>query len=652
MQNKRRQSLRGKFLRVTIPLIFLTVIGVFSVIELMTHQTAVNRLEQTLESMISTQSAALATPLWNLDHEQIELSLEAIITNREVVAARVYGEDGSVMHETGDTPGADDLLVLQRDIVYDAGAGPKTIGKLEFIATRRFVWEQTRLRLLIAAGIALLAVAMEIAAALFALRRIMGIPLEALLSSINKSKSGSAREQVDWDSTDELGQVISAFNQLQTQQSAYEEELREARNTLENRVAERTSELLAATTEANSARAQLIAVIETISEGFSLYDQEDRLVICNSRYQEFLRPEVGGTIEKGTRFESIVRDAAKQGLILDANDNIEQWVAERLKRHRNPGQPHLQHRKDGRWILINERKTADGGIVAVYADITELKQREQELAEKTTALEALSAQLSKYLSPQIYHSIFAGKQDVEVASKRKKLTIFFSDIADFTAAVDVLESEELTQLLNQYLTEMSKIALASGATIDKFIGDAILVFFGDPESKGIKEDATACVQMAIVMQRRMRELQLEWQNKGFDQVFELRIGITTGFCTVGNFGSEDRLDYTVVGNPVNLAARLQSQAEKGSILIASETNALVEDRVLTQEVGSIQVKGIPRPVHTYKVVGIYDDLAKQKRILHHRQNGLHLAVDRSKLDSQTKAKAIKVLEETLAMLKD
>ena len=109
-------------------------------------------------------------------------------------------------------------------------------------------------------------------------------------------------------------------------------------------------------------------------------------------------------------------------------------------------------------------------------------------------LESLSSKLSKYLSPQLYKSIFSGEKSAEVASQRKKLTIFFSDIAGFTETTDLLESEELTNLLNQYLREMSSIALEYGATIDKFIGDAIMLFFGDPETRGARDDAIACVQ--------------------------------------------------------------------------------------------------------------------------------------------------------------
>ena len=133
-------------------------------------------------------------------------------------------------------------------------------------------------------------------------------------------------------------------------------------------------------------------------------------------------------------------------------------------------------------------------------ELLEAKQRTEEAnqlaLEKNRMLEVLSSKLSKYLSPQLYRSIFSGEQDVAIASKRKKLTVFFSDIAAFTETTDNLESEDLTDVLNHYLTEMSAIALKYGATIDKFIGDAMLLFFGDPESRGVKEDAKACVMMA------------------------------------------------------------------------------------------------------------------------------------------------------------
>ena len=192
------------------------------------------------------------------------------------------------------------------------------------------------------------------------------------------------------------------------------------------------------------------------------------------------------------------------------------------------------------------------------------------------------------------------------------------------------------------------IALQHGATIDKFIGDAMLLFFGDPQSKGVAEDAKACVVMAIAMQRRMRDLEQEWRNRGLLRPFRIRMGITTGFCTVGNFGSRDRMDYTIIGNEVNLAARLQSATEPGSILLSHETNALVQGLVMTEEQPPITVKGFPKPISGYKIVGTFDDLIKEGRVVLEERDGLHVLVDLTKQDSSD---VIEILEGILTRLK-
>ena len=227
----------------------------------------------------------------------------------------------------------------------------------------------------------------------------------------------------------------------------------------------------------------------------------------------------------------------------------------------------------------------------------------QEAQEKSAELEILSAKLARYLSPQIYEQIFSGNQDADVTSQRKKLTVFFSDIVGFTDITEHLESEELTSLINFYLNEMSTIALKYGGTIDKYIGDAILIFFGDPETKGYAEDATNCLKMAIEMQQKMQELTNIWgKNFGLKTALSIRIGVNTGFCTVGNFGSENRLDYTVIGSPVNLASRLESSAQPNKIIVSEETYLLVRDLFELEEVGEIKLKGISRPVKYFEVI--------------------------------------------------
>ena len=402
--------------------------------------------------------------------------------------------------------------------------------------------------------------------------------------------------------------------------------------------------------EIREGRRRLAVALESISEAFSLYGAEDRLVVCNDKYRTLLYPGDAIEVSPGMTFESIVRRAAERGYVKDAEDRVEEWVRERMARHQEPTGPQVQQRGDGRWILVSERKTEDGGTVAVYSDITELKKRENQLAEKSRALEQLSSQLAKYLSPQIYESIFSGRQEVKIVSRRKKLTVFFSDIAGFTEAADRLESEDLTRLVNHYLTEMSDIALSYGATIDKYVGDAIVIFFGDPETRGVNEDALACVEMAIAMRKRMSELQDVWRASGIEKPLQCRIGINTGYCTVGNFGSENRMDYTILGGGVNLASRLEAKATPGEILISYETYASVRQRIHCEERGHISVKGIAYPVATYQVVDTYDNLARERLFIHEDHPNLKLDLNLDAMSAEDRGQATAVLREALNRL--
>ena len=404
--------------------------------------------------------------------------------------------------------------------------------------------------------------------------------------------------------------------------------------------------------EAKDARRRLVDAIENSSDGFAFYDADDLLVLCNTRYRELLYPGVESALEPGTPFEAIIRTAAEHGLIADADGGLDDWLAERMATHRNPGEPLLQQRGDGRWLLITERKTGDGGTVAIFSDITDLKQREEDLTRKSNALQQLSTQLAKYLSPQVYDSIFSGRQEVKLASQRKRLTVFFSDIANFTETTERLQSEDLTQLLNHYLTEMSQIALAHGATIDKYVGDAIVIFFGDPESRGIKEDAVACVEMALAMRKRMAELQTTWKASGIEEPLRCRMGINTGVCTVGNFGSEDRMDYTIVGGDVNLAARLESACPPSEILISYETHAHVKDVICCEEHGHIDVKGIAYPVATYRVVDLFENLGEADQPIHVTLPHLQLDADVALMSADEQQAAAAALRQAAQRLSD
>ncbi len=255
------------------------------------------------------------------------------------------------------------------------------------------------------------------------------------------------------------------------------------------------------------------------------------------------------------------------------------------------------------WILTY---MAFSALVAVAVS-TNLFKRAREfqalsrrLIEQNSFLSEVSRVVSKYIPTQVFDAIFRSGAGRGISTERKKLTVFFSDIRNFTATTEQLQPEDLTAILNEYFSEMSAIAEAHGATIDKFIGDAIVAFFGDPTSQGVREDARACVRMAIAMQKRLRELNVIWRDRGYEHPFQVRIGINTGICNVGNFGSESRMDYTIIGAEANLAARLESIAEPGGIVMSYETWVHVRDEVPAQAMEPVRFKGIAREVVPYR----------------------------------------------------
>ena len=231
-----------------------------------------------------------------------------------------------------------------------------------------------------------------------------------------------------------------------------------------------------------------------------------------------------------------------------------------------------------------------------------LRQATEEVEAQKEKIEGISLKLSRYLPVQLYEQIFSGSLDIHKKSERKKLTIFFSDIVDFTSISEQIEAEEISEFLSFYLTEMSAIAEKFGGTIDKFIGDAIMIFFGDPKTEGDVQDAKNCVDMAIEMQMRIIALQPFIRKEfGFPVDLRIRIGVNTGFCNVGNFGSASRLDYTAIGRAINVASRLEAEAESGEVLVSENTKILLEDFFGFSTERVIHPKGVPHPVNCYSV---------------------------------------------------
>ncbi len=271
-------------------------------------------------------------------------------------------------------------------------------------------------------------------------------------------------------------------------------------------------------------------------------------------------------------------------------------------------------------------RTIEHKLRAEKEDLLDQKLRDQAIIEeKSMHLENIANRLAKYLSPQVYKSIFK-EEEASTTHKRKNLTVFFSDIVNFTDLSDTLEPEKLAQIINNYLSEMTTIALECGGTIDKFIGDAVMVFFGDPESLGEEEDALNCIEMALRMKARVEELREYWERNGVKGGLDIRVGIATGHCTVGNFGSNQRMDYTALGGPVNISARLESKAPKNEILISDATHNLIKGKVETNYFDEIKLKGFARPIGIHLVKDFKSDNHKNERKTYSHR-GKHIDID-------------------------
>ncbi|MDJ0869480.1 MAG: adenylate/guanylate cyclase domain-containing protein [Myxococcota bacterium] len=164
-----------------------------------------------------------------------------------------------------------------------------------------------------------------------------------------------------------------------------------------------------------------------------------------------------------------------------------------------------------------------------------------------------------------------------------------------------MEPEDLSALLNEYLAEMTDVADAFGATLNQFVGDGIMIFFGAPVATNDRDHALRAVRMALAMQRRMAGLREKWFHEGIQTPFRIRIGINTGVASVGDFGSEGRSTYSAIGNQTNATARIQDRCEPGKVWISHTTWALVRDEISCTPRGEIEVKGLHYPLRVYEV---------------------------------------------------
>jgi len=256
------------------------------------------------------------------------------------------------------------------------------------------------------------------------------------------------------------------------------------------------------------------------------------------------------------------------------------------------------HDEFGR-LAVNVNKASDQ-LSELYADLSTLNASLEKKVDDQIDQLHRAEQLRRYLAPQVADAVLEGGAMVSLTSTRRNLTILFANIRGFTSLSERMEPEELIDGLNQHFTVMTEVVFRHDGTLDKYIGDGILAFFGDPIA--FEDHAERAVATSLEMRQRLRSLRTRWTLQG-DEELNVGIGISTGYVTVGNIGSESRTEYTVIGNHVRLAAHLAQIAGPDQILVSNQTLAApdVRERVHAVSLEAITLEGFRQPVNIFEI---------------------------------------------------
>jgi adenylate cyclase len=233
-----------------------------------------------------------------------------------------------------------------------------------------------------------------------------------------------------------------------------------------------------------------------------------------------------------------------------------------------------------------------------------LNERLEARVEEQMAELVRTGELKRFMPHQVAEGLLGGQLSASEGFERRRLTLLFADMVGFTDLSDTLEPEELSEVLNEYLREMTAVAVSHSGTLDNYIGDGLMVLFGAPTWNEESVQAWAAIQAAFEMKARAEELTASIRGRGIPADVRVRVGVNTGHCTVGVFGSDLLRAYKAVGFAVNVAARLQTEAEPGTVLVGFRTYALVKDRVRAEQREPLSLKGAARPVEAWEILDL------------------------------------------------
>ena len=374
-------SIRARFLAFVVPPVLFSTVAVFGLFEINARREANVELAAKLEELLSIQSAVIAEPLWNVADRQIHLILTALASNPDIEGAAVYDDRGDLVSTAGLAEGIEEgRFSASEEIAYLRADAPEVIGRLEISLSDARIKSAARERVILAGTLAAILLASVVLSAVLANRRTIGIPLERLLVSINRSREDGEARAVDWQRNDEIGAVVAAFNEMQERQKAYERELEQARDLLEQRVEERTR--------------ILELTLENIGQGLTMYDADWNLVSYNHRYKEhFDLPD--SVFEGASTFDDVVGTTMRQ-------DYGEGWE-ERLKIVKDPSRMtnvwrRVFTRPSGPSLDLLSNPIPTGGFVVTSTDITEQMRAEKEVRKSREQLRALADNLPEFIS--------------------------------------------------------------------------------------------------------------------------------------------------------------------------------------------------------------------------------------------------------------
>ncbi|NNE84055.1 MAG: diguanylate cyclase, partial [Alphaproteobacteria bacterium] len=492
-------------------LLLFVIAAVLALFELDDFKRAQQELRKKLDLIADSQSQILGESLWNLDRERTELIIASAITDPDVVGVGVYDENESLFVGAGEVPMLHNKqdLIATREIIFRVDDITEKLGSLVVSMSDEQVMAHTRRQLLVAVLLGAAIAFVASLSAMFAFRYTVIRPLHRLLRAIEKNDGGALREPVEWHSHDEMGQVIDAFNRLQQQQHAYE-------NELEARVTERTIELSAArdaaiererllkesrdetreqllqlqsfrrrleeeaanaqqmSKELSFAQEQLNDAVENISEGFALWDADDRLIMGNSRYKN-LFPDLSDKLVPGVWIGDFYRAAYERGILDSSNDDLETAIQSRVERHKTSVTAYDQELGDGRWVQVSKRKTKSGHTVGIMSDISDRVESEATIRHLATMDTLTGLPNRSQFREQLQNAI------VQADRTGRKVGVMLLDLDHFKTVNDTLGHAIGDELLVK-VAERLRGCLRNTDTVARLGGDEFAVIITNTEN--------------------------------------------------------------------------------------------------------------------------------------------------------------------------